>query len=271
MSRSTLLRLSGLFALAGLMMMPLHAVHAQPTVPAPKLDTWYVQNSMLGLGAATRFVGGLVVSNPSASTVYVRTSVDRVAIVGGERRRLPVDNDVLRIYPEEFVLRPGDSFTARVVASPGAMPADSQSFYVKFTDISNTKSDAGSPTGMQNAYLLAFESWVTVNRTPISRLTTDQFALGREGDNYTLKNLSGRHLYLDRGGMCPASKPLLVECKAFTSFPRQSILPEETVRFPATVSGDDGKASYVGILVFGGLNHSDRADSIYLPIPIPTR
>ena len=51
---------------------------AQPSAPKP--DTWYLERSMMTLDTASHFVGSLVVSNPGSIPVYVRTSVERVAV-----------------------------------------------------------------------------------------------------------------------------------------------------------------------------------------------
>ena len=267
----TLLRQCTAFMLSALAFaLPAVAQSQSSLREEPKPDTWYLENSMVGLDAAGRFVSGLIVSNPGTATVYVRTSLESVSVVDNIRKRSPAEG-VLRVYPEEFVLRPGDSFTARLVADPSKISTEAQSFYVKFADISNTKPDAKASGGFQNAYLLAFEALVTVNKTAVPKLGPEQFALGRDGSDYTLKNLSGHHLYLDRGGLCPASKPLMVECKAFVNFPRQTFMPNETVKF--SVSPDDVSdttSPYVGILVYSGLNQRDRTTSIYLPV-VPAR
>ena len=224
-----------------------------------KPDTWFLQTSMMTLDAGTRFVGGSVVSNTGSAPVYVRTSVEAVSIVGGERVRAVVPNGALRVYPEEFVLRPGDAFTARLVADPTQMSGDSQSFYVKFSDVSNTHPDSKSSAGMQNGFLLAFEALVSVNKKTSSKLTSTDFALTREGNKHALINKSGRHVYLDRGNACPESKPMLVDCKDIPEFPRQSLLPGEAVSFAAV---DD---VFLGIMVFAGLNPRDRAEILYIP------
>ena len=240
---------------------------AQPNTatPAPKPDTWYVEQIMMTLDAASRFVGSSVISNPGSVPVYVRTSAERVAVVNGQRQRFPVDDGSLRVYPEEFVLRPGDSFTARIVSDPSKFQGDSQSFYIKFVDISDTKADASAP-GIQNAFLLGFEVLVSVNKSAVPKFGSDQFKLARLGHDYELTNLTGHHLYLNGGGICPAGKPLLVDCKPVTNFPRQSLLPNETVKFPTTAEGNS-----IGILVSAGLNQRDRAVMLYFPpLPPPT-
>jgi len=229
-------------------------------------DTWHLQTSMMNMDASTRFTASIVLNNPGESIVYVRSSAERVAIVDGERRRLPIPEGALRVYPEEFVLRPGEAFTARLVADPDRMAGVSASYYVKFVDSADIRADELGKGGVQSAYLLGFEALVTVNRTPVPRIGAAQLRLARdEGDDvYALTNLSGRHLYLDRGGLCPPSRPMLVDCQAFPEFPRQSLLPDETVRFPITPLRPAAE-DLVAVMVHAGLSQRDRVEVVYLP------
>lgn len=240
---------------------------AAPAVrEAARPDTWHLQNNMMNLDASTRFVGSIVLNNPGDSMVYVRSSAQQVAMVQGERKRLPIPDGALRVYPEEFVLRPGEAFTARLVADPDRIDNDTASYYVKFVDISNVRAAELGDVDMHTAYLLGFEALVTVNKTPVPRIGVAQLQLThdeRDG-GYALKNLSGHHLYLDRGGLCPPSKPMLVDCRVLPDFPRQSFLPEETVRFSASRI-PPAPDELLGVLVYAGLNQRDRADVVYLP------
>jgi hypothetical protein len=223
---------------------------------------------MMNVDASTRFVGSIVLNNPGQSAIYVHSSAEQVAIVDGTRRRTAIPDGALRVSPEEFVLRPGDAFTARLVADPGRIEGDAASYYVKFVDTADVHAERSGDGRMQSAYLLGFEALVTVNKTPVPRIDASRLRLdrGERGDGYALKNLSGHHLYLDRGGVCPPGRPMLVDCRALPDFPRQSWLPNETVQFAAPAI-QPGPGDLIGLLVLGGLDPRDRADVVYLPVP----
>ncbi|WP_153013064.1 hypothetical protein [Pseudacidovorax intermedius] len=231
-----------------------------------KPETWYLQTIMMNLDAKNRFIGTLVIHNTSNAPIYVKSSAEQVLVVDGKRERRPVQNGALQVYPEEFVLAPGNAFTARVVADPHKMTADSQSYYVKFVDISNIRADEQQRRSMQSAYLLGFEALVTVNRRAFPPLATDQFQLQPTASGYTLTNDSGHHIYLDQGGLCPASKPELVRCKPLPEFPKQSMLPGETVPL-SLKSLSPAPGDLIGVLAYDGLNQGDRAAVLYLPMP----
>lgn len=249
--------------LIGLFHQSSYAANFQDVV---KPDTWSLQTSTMGLDSKNRFVGSLVVNNSATAPVYVRASAEQVIIHDGKRERRPVKDGALQVSPDEFFLAPGSAFTARIVADPQKMTADSQSYYVKFVDISNVKADEQQRRAMQSAYLLGFEALVTVNRRAFPPLATGQFQLQPTASGYTLTNDSGHHIYLDQGGLCPASKPELVRCKPLPEFPKQSMLPGETV--PLSLKNlSPAPGDLIGVLAYDGLNQGDRAAVLYLPMP----
>jgi len=57
---------------------------------------------------------------------------------------------------------------------------------------------------------------------------------------------------------------MLVDCQAFPEFPRQSLLPDETVRFPIAPLRPAAE-DLVAVMVHAGLSQRDRVEVVYLP------
>lgn len=228
-------------------------------------ETWFLSTNMLTLDPSNRFVGSVIATNHSRDPIYVRTTVSRLELRDGQRVRLPDSTGALLAYPTEFVIQPGSSFTVRILSEPGRLPADAQSYYVRLSDVSNIAlaDEKAASGGLRGSYLLAFDTLVAVNRQPSIALTAGQFRLETRPDRTLwLTNLSTHHVYLDQGSSCASPQTYLVDCRAIPGFPRQSMLPGESIPVP------DFATPHLGLMATAGLDQRrSRQSVLYLPHP----
>ena len=224
---------------------------------------WFLESNMVNLDSSNRFIGNLVATNPGKGPIYLRVNVSRIQLVDGVRKVLPDADGALKAFPQEFVLRPAESFSIRLLADLSKMTNPSQSYYVNVADISNLRPDLQTLKGaLVGGYLIAYDAMVSIQRESIDSLTEAHFSLTQATDGmFSLKNLSGQHIYLNRGDACPNANTVLVNCSPVEKFPRQTMLPGETLSFPAF------KAPVLGMLAYPKLNIRRKASLLYLNSP----
>lgn len=226
-------------------------------------DAWYLESNAISLDPSNRFIGTLTATNPSRSPVYVRVTVQKLDLLNNKRVRSTDGNSALRAFPAEFMLRPGESFPVRLLVDLENQSSNSQSYYVKLEDVSDVALAQNNAKGSFGAgYLLAYEALVAVHKSPVDKLSREHFSLSLlpSGD-FGLTNLSGQHIYLNRGDACPDSRTVLVECAPVIGFPRQTMLPNEMLTIPSFGS------PVLGIIANAKLNARVRSSLIYLQSP----
>ncbi len=248
---------TGFLALA----LPWAPAGAQPQ-PQP---AWSLSSNMVVLAPSNRFTTALVVTNPADRPLYVRTAVHALAVEDGRRQRRPETAGALRIYPAEFVVRPGGAVTVRLLADAGRLDGPgNQSFYATLTDVSRTVA-SGEDGGVAQGISLAYDVLVSVNRQPAARLPADAFTLaggdGGASRPLRLSNRSGQHVMLNGGYRCADDQQALKDCQAIPAFPRQSMLPGETLDIP------DVQAPFLGLWLFPSLDTTGRSQALFIPRP----
>jgi P pilus assembly chaperone PapD len=230
-------------------------------------DNWNIDPNVLTLDPGNRFVGNVVAINRSNSPVFVRATVTRVELgPDGQRRRAPADSGTLRVYPSEFALKPNEAFTVRLIANPALMSTKAESFYVKMVDVGEVGFSGAPPNAGAMAVLLGFEALVAVNRERATReLPAAAFPVVAEGDKVKLTNDSQRHIYLLEGYGCPNTSTFVVDCEKVAEFPRQSLLPGESVLLSAPAT------AFVTIALQPDLNATASRQVLYLPRPAAAR
>lgn len=229
----------------------------------PADDSWFLESNAISLDPSNRFIGSLTATNPGRSPVYVRVTVEKLELKDNKRVRSVDSQSALRAFPSEFMLRPGESFPVRLLVNLAGQPSNSQSYYVKLEDVSNVALAKNNSSGVVGAaFILAYEAMVSVHKSPIEKLLPEHFSLSRlASGEFGLTNLSGQHIYLNRGDACPDSKTALVECVPVIGFPRQTMLPDEMLKFPRF------DAPFIGILANAKLNMRVRSSLIHLQTP----
>jgi len=224
---------------------------------------WYLESNMLSLDASNRYVGAIVASNSSNAPVYVRATVTQLGLKEGQRVRSKDEAAVLKVSPTEFVIKPRESFRLRLLADVSKLNGPNASYYVKLEDASLLIAQADpSRSGMASGFLLAYEALVNINTDAKTNLSEKDFSLKTaQAGKLALTNLSRQHVYLERGNACPDRQTLPVDCAAIADFPKQSLLPGETLLFSAAT------LPYLAILVQPKLNFRIKPDRIYLPMP----
>jgi len=223
---------------------------------------WYLESNMLSLDASNRFVSTIAATNPSSSPLYIRATVTQVALKDGKRIRQEDAAGVLKISPAEFIIRPRETFRVRLLADPGKLDGASSSYYVKFEDMSQLRPAGDKHSGLAAGYTLAYEALINVNKESLSSLTEKEFNLFKStSGKLGLTNASKQHIYLDRGNACPDNKTLPVDCDVIPGFPKQTLLPGETVFFEASAR------PVLVVIAQPGLNLRSRPSRVYLPLP----
>lgn len=221
-------------------------------------DSWYIEGNMLTLSSANRYLGTVIVSNPTRTPVYVTSSVESLTLGVSGRQRSAEGIEAIRVYPERFVLRPGETFSVRIAAQADKVSRDSQSFYVRLTDASNVD-DAEAGSGLTSAFMIGYDVMVAVDNTGGAsldgrRLVWRQLSSGAQ----VLENRTGRHVYLESVSACPDVVNRLDQCTVIKNAPKQSLLPDETVAMPGT------DAEKLGIQLRRTLNAKDFPQTFYL-------
>lgn len=240
----------------------LHGVVAQTPQKSVSGD-WYLGANMVGLDASNRFVSSIAATSESNEPIYIRASVTRVLLKDGQRIRAADAEGVLKISPAEFVLRPKETFRVRVFADGHKLGANSGSYYIKFEDVSHVKlANEDKQAGLVGGTLFAYEALVNVNPNSTEELKSKDFSIvSLPSRKLALTNLSKQHIYLERGNACPEAATMLVECDAIADFPRQSMLPGETLFFNPVAK------PYLVMLAQPKLNARTRANRIALSLP----
>lgn len=243
---------------------------ATPATSAPTVSknagadgSWFLESNAVSLDPGNRFLGSLTATNPGSGPVFIRVTVERLDLANNQRVRSSEVNGALKAFPAQFMLRAGQSFPVRLLVDLSKQGEGSQSFYVKLEDVSNTVAETDETKGMVGAaYLLAYEALVSVHKSPLNKLIPAHFALSRQANGaFGLTNLSGQHVYLNRGDACPDAKTLLVNCTSINGFPRQTMLPNETLVIPAI------DAPVLGVLAYPKLNMRSQPSLMYLDVP----
>lgn len=225
-------------------------------------DHWYLESNMLSLDSSNRYIGVLAATNSSSTTKFLRVSVNQVMLKDGVRTRRNDEAGVLKVFPSEFVLRPKETFRVRLLGDAGKLISGNASYYVKFEDVSRLKLDATNIDGAGAGFLVAYEALVNMSTEPAETLTNKDFIVSRlPSGRLEITNASKRHVYLERGNACPEVATMLVECDAIADFPKQSMLPGETLLFNPVAK------PYLVMLVQPKLNSRIRATRIALPLP----
>ncbi|MFN7571872.1 MAG: hypothetical protein ACK5TK_10550 [Betaproteobacteria bacterium] len=230
-------------------------------------DSWNIDPNVITLDPGNRFVGNIVAINRGASPVFVRATITRVELdANGARQRAPAEQGPLRVYPSEFALRPNEAFTVRVIANPGVMTHKAESFYVKMVDVGEVGFSGAQPNAGAMAVLLGFEALVAVNRERSPReLPATSLAVSRAEGVLRITNRSQRHVYLLEGFGCPNARTFTTECEKIADFPRQSMLPDESVTIKAAVG-----SPFIALAFQPDLNATSQRQLVYLDNPTST-
>jgi hypothetical protein len=239
----------------------LHGVFAQSD-PKPEAGGWFLATSMTSLDVSNRFVGSLAATNASNEPIYIRASVTRVSLKDGHRIRADDVEGVLKVFPAEFLLRSRETFRVRIFADASKLGNSNASYYIKLEDVSRVKlAIEGKQAGLVSGTLFAYEALVNVNPNATAELSSKDFSLKTlPSQKMALTNLSQQHIYLERGNACPEAATILVECDAIADFPKQSMLPGETLFFNSVAK------PYLVMLAQPKLNARTRANRIALPV-----
>lgn len=223
-------------------------------------ESWYLSTNQIALRPANRYFASIDVSNDSAEPVYVRSSVDRLTLIRGERVRTKDIDQSLTISPDEFVVPPKSSVSVRVFAKPGIQAdATNQSYYVTLEDASRTQAlREGSNTG----FILAYDFLVAVAPLIDPPPQSKDFQVNQiEGIHYTFSNNSGRHIFVDDAYACINMNQRLVDCQQLLKFPKQSLLPMESLAFESTPD-----MKFFGFLAYESLNLSGGQRAYIQPV-----
>lgn len=244
-----------------LALLPL-AASAAPPAPVASGGEWYLDNNVLDMTPANRFIGAVNLTNPGDAPIYIRASVRRLELRDGKRVQVDDAGGALRVYPEEFVLQPHAGLAARFVADLAKLQGDVQSYMVKFEDVTNVQAQNSEQKGLFSGYLLAYDVMIAVHRSPKTDLAAGDLTLTRDaGGKLVLTNRSGQHIYLNRGDACAAAETPLAECKPWPHFPRQTMLAGEALTL------DNVTTSFLGLLAYPGLNSRRVPNRFYLAVP----
>lgn len=201
---------------------------------SPEADgAWYIDANVVNLAPFNRFTSTVNLVNPGTRPLYIRSSVAALQVEQGERKLLQdVSGDVVRVFPSQLVLRPGQSFTVRLLGVADKLPRDSSSYYVKFVDVSNVHAEELDGGAVVMSTLLGYEVLLNANTENPKTLKADALVLQARSDGAaTLTNRSGQHIFLREGRSCPDEKTAFLECTPLANFPIQSMLPGEILRF----------------------------------------
>lgn len=238
-------------------------VWAAMCLPASALaqQAWYMESSTLLLEPSNRYVTTVVATNPTSQPIYLRASTTALRTKEGRRERAPDSEQVLSVYPAEFVLHPNSSFAVRVVADARKLNGVNQSFYVKLRDISHLAAE-GTGSAMAASTVLAHEVLVAVGARNAVGLTPEMFDVGRDAQGqWRLKNRSGQHVFLQGGYACQDARQTLDRCRKLSGFPRQSALMDEETRIPAP------NAAYLGVLLLPSLGPQSQPQALFVQVP----
>lgn len=227
-------------------------------------DSWNIDPNVLTLDPGNRFVGNIVAINRGASPVFVRATITRVELdAKGARQRASADQGPLRVYPSEFALRPNEAFTVRVIANPGLMAQKAESYYVKMVDVGEVGFSGVQPNAGAMAVLLGFEALVAINRERAPReMPATSLAVTSADGALRIGNRSQRHIYLLEGFACPNARTFTTECEKIADFPRQSMLPDESVAIKGSVG-----SPFLALTFQADLNATAQRQLLYLPNP----
>ncbi len=241
--------------------MCLLGLHCASTVATGQ--TWYLENAAILLDPASRHIGMLIATNRGTTPIYIRVSADTLTVKNGKRERAPDAGKMLGVYPSEFVLAPQSSFNVRLVADLGKINGESQSFYVRFGDVSEVTA-SGEGNGVFNSgMVLAYDVLVAVNKKRISPLGLDAFEFGRAaGNTASLTNRSMQHVFLQSGYRCAAGKRQLADCETIEGFPSQSLLPGEILQLRPS------DTPFLGLLFQPSLNPLSRPQALIVPATV---
>ena len=239
--KQPLLRISSLVAL-------LIAGTLAAAVAAP-MDSWYLSRNQMALNAGNRYYSTLNVTNDTNEPVYIRSSVDQLALVEGKRVRTMDTEQSLTISPEEFVIAPKRSVELRIFAKPGLQAnVTNQSYYVNLTDASHTQA-VGS--GAHTGFILSYDFLVSVAPPIDMAPKASDFVITTLEDSHTYRvtNGSTRHIFFSDVYACGNTTQELVDCQLLKDFPKQTLLPFESIEFKSTAD-----MKVLGILMFDDLN-----------------
>jgi P pilus assembly chaperone PapD len=227
---------------------------------------------MTSLTTANRMVSTLTAQNTGDEPIYVRAEVTRLTLdAQGRRTRSADDDGAISVFPSEFVVRPRSTFRVRVVANPALVKGRSQSYYVRFSDVSATEAEP-SASGVQASVTYSFDALVNV--LPATRQTQNlgSFVLATDDASrrLALVNQTERHVYVEEGFACPRKDAPVQECMKLDVFPRQSMLPDERLPIPPVSS------THLAILYRTDLTATsgDNLRAAWIPVPVadvPTR
>ena len=224
--------------------------------------SWHLDKNYISLHADNRYFDTLEVVNESSEMLYIKASVSQLQTADGVRTTAPATAETLLVSPDEFVVRPGASFPVRVLANANAQSADSRSYYVRLTDVSKIR-EAELKGGMVSGFAIAYEALTVVKKTPYESLAAGNFSVhaGPVAGDWVLNNLSGQHVFLSGGYECATDRQRLIDCAQILDFPRQSLLPGESVAFSARLS-----RPFLGLLVNADLGFRLPVKAVYLPM-----
>ena len=224
-------------------------------------SSWYLEKNYSALSPGNRYFDTIGVINKTNNSLYLRASIARLDLVSGERVTTADADDVILVSPDEFVVQPGGVFPVRILANPEKQVKDAQSYYIRLTDVSNLKTpDLGAVAS--TGFLLAYEVLVTVNKSDLIPLSSASFELGtdpKKNNSLVLTSKATQHIYLDQGYACPDVKIKLIDCELIIGFPKQSLLPGESV-----VITYPGPMTYLGLMAGIDLSFKAGAKVFYL-------
>lgn len=223
-------------------------------------SAWYLEKNYAALSSENRYFDTVAAINKTANILYLRASVARLDLVDGKRKTTPDTDEVILVSPDEFVVQPGESFPIRILANPEKQAKDAQSYYIRLTDVSNLKVPelgAANSTG----FLLAYEILTTVNKSDLTPPSSSSFTLQGDLSKKTLllTSKASQHMFLDQGYACPEVRKKLIDCELILGFPKQSLLPGESV-----VISYPGPLEYLGLMAGSDLSFKIGVNVIYI-------
>ena len=225
-------------------------------------EGWYLTRNQMSLNAGNRYFSTLNVVNNTGEPVYLKSRVDKLSLENGERKRSPDTDQGLTLSPEEFVLPPRKSVELRIFAKPGLQSSVSQSYYANLTDVSSAHSlNSGANTG----FLLSYDFMVAVAGVIDQPIKAENFTITSvDGAKvYAIRNESGRHIFLGESYACENTKQPLVECTQLNDFPKQSLLPAESLQFTGVAD-----MKVFGFLLFNDLNMNGLQKAYLQPVTL---
>lgn len=231
------------------------------SIGAATTDSWYLNKNQVALNANNRYYSTINVANDTNEPVYIKTNVDQLALVDGKRVRTSDTEQSLTISPEEFVIAPRRTVELRVFAKPGLTAATSnQSYYVNLMDASQTQAQT---SGAHTGFILSYDFLVSVAPPIDQSLKATDFVISRldEPLTYRVTNGSSRHIFFSDVYACEDTRQELVECRLLKDFPKQTLLPAESILFNATAD-----MKVLGILMYDDLNMSGLQRAFRQPV-----